>query len=114
MQALLLYEEAIPDTAQQRVALAAMTGALQRARLPAESRAALVAKATAYAARLLRRADQCRAVLVCSHMHWQVSALVFGSGFMGKRSGWAGSDIAAPRSWWLQRSQMLLVACFVT
>ena len=72
MQALLLYEEAIPDTAQQRVALAAMTGALQRARLPADSRAALVAKATAYAARLLRRADQCRAVLACSHMHWQV------------------------------------------
>ena len=76
MQALLLYEEGIPDTAAQRVALAAMTGALQRAKLPAEARAALVAKTTGYAARLLRRADQCRAVLACSHMHWQVRLCV--------------------------------------
>ena len=78
LQALLLYEEGIPDTAAQRVALAAMTGALQQARLPSESRAALVAKTTAYAARLLRRADQCRAVLACSHMHWQVGAAFCG------------------------------------
>ena len=56
-----------------------MTGALQRARLPAESRAALVAKTTGYAARLLRRADQCRAVLACSHMHWQVGAALQGT-----------------------------------
>ncbi len=73
MQAFILFEEAIPDSASERVALASITGALQRCRIfPAEPRATLVHKATGYSAKLLRKADQCRAVLACSHLYWQV------------------------------------------
>ncbi|EIE25972.1 vacuolar protein sorting-associated protein 35, partial [Coccomyxa subellipsoidea C-169] len=71
-QAFILFEEAIPDSASERVALASITGALQRCRIfPAEPRATLVHKATGYSAKLLRKADQCRAVLACSHLYWQ-------------------------------------------
>ncbi|BDA44236.1 probable vacuolar protein sorting-associated protein 35 [Coccomyxa sp. Obi] len=71
-QAFILFEEAIPDSASERVALASITGALQRCRIfPPEPRATLVHKATGYSAKLLRKADQCRAVLACSHLYWQ-------------------------------------------
>ena len=70
----MLFEEAIPDSAGERVALASIVGALHRCRIfPAEPRATLVHKATGYSAKLLRKADQCRAVLACSHLFWQVS-----------------------------------------
>lgn len=36
-----------------------------------EERAALCHKAASYCAKLLKRADQCQAVLACSHLHWQ-------------------------------------------
>lgn len=69
----MLFEEAIPDSAGERVALASIVGALHRCRIfPAEPRATLVHKATGYSAKLLRKADQCRAVLACSHLFWQV------------------------------------------
>ena len=75
-QAFILFEEAIPDSASERVALASITGALQRCRIfPPEPRATLVHKATGYSAKLLRKADQCRAVLACSHLYWQVCRL---------------------------------------
>jgi vacuolar protein sorting-associated protein 35 len=72
----MLFEEAIPDSAGERVALASIVGALHRCRIfPREPRATLVHKATGYSAKLLRKADQCRAVLACSHLHWQVGGL---------------------------------------
>jgi hypothetical protein len=73
MQAFVLFEESIPDSAAERVALASITGALHKCRVfPPEPRATLVHKATGYSAKLLRKADQCRAVLACSHLYWQV------------------------------------------
>ncbi len=36
-----------------------------------ESRSALAHKATGFSAKLLKRGDQCRAVLACSHLYWQ-------------------------------------------
>ena len=36
-----------------------------------EERAALAHKAASYCAKLLKRTDQCQAVLACSHLHWQ-------------------------------------------
>ena len=73
----MLFEEAIPDSAGERVALASIVGALHRCRIfPAEPRATLVHKATGYSAKLLRKADQCRAVLACSHLFWQVRTSV--------------------------------------
>jgi len=73
-QAFLLYEEAIPDSAAERTALASIVGALQRCTVfPPEPRAALVHKATGYSAKLLRKPDQCRAVLACSRLFWQAA-----------------------------------------
>lgn len=73
-QAFLLYEEAIPDSAAERIALASIVGALQRCSVfPPEPRAALVHKATGYSAKLLRKPDQCRAVLACSRLFWQAA-----------------------------------------
>lgn len=73
-QAFLLYEEAIPDSAAERTALASIVGALQRCTVfPPEPRAALVHKATGYSAKLLRKPDQCRAVLACSRLFWQAT-----------------------------------------
>ena len=75
LQAFMLFEEAIPDSAGERVALASIVGALHRCRVfPPEPRATLVHKATGYSAKLLRKADQCRAVLACSHLFWQVAS----------------------------------------
>ena len=72
LQAFLLFEESIPDSAAERTALASIVGALHGCRIfSAESRSTLVHKATGYSAKLLRRGDQCRAVLACSHLHWQ-------------------------------------------
>lgn len=74
LQAFLLYEEAIPDSAAERTALASIVGALQRCSVfPPEPRAALVHKATGYSAKLLRKPDQCRAVLACSRLFWQAA-----------------------------------------
>ena len=76
MQAFLLFEESIPDSAAERTALASIVGVLHGCRVfSAESRSTLVHKATGYSAKLLRKADQCRAVLACSHLHWQASRL---------------------------------------
>ena len=36
-----------------------------------ENRDVLVHKATGYSAKLLKKADQCRAVCTCSHLFWQ-------------------------------------------
>lgn len=37
----------------------------------ADERAALAHKASSYCAKLLKRTDQCQALLACSHLHWQ-------------------------------------------
>ncbi|CAL5218743.1 g459 [Coccomyxa viridis] len=71
-QAFVLFEESIPDSAAERTALSSIVGALHGCRVfSPDSRSTLVHKATGYSAKLLRKADQCRAVLACSHLHWQ-------------------------------------------
>ncbi len=76
MQAFVLFEESIPDSAAERTALSSIVGALHGCRVfPPDSRSTLVHKATGYSAKLLRKADQCRAVLACSHLHWQARRL---------------------------------------
>jgi vacuolar protein sorting-associated protein 35 len=51
----------------------------------ADERSALVSKAASYCAKLLRRTDQCQAVLACSHLYWQPEVEV-GDGFNGALS----------------------------
>lgn len=71
-QAFLLYEESVPDSRRQASALAAIVGTLHRCRvLDADARGALVHKAAGYCSKLLRRADQCLAVLAVSHLYYQ-------------------------------------------
>lgn len=71
-QAFLLYEESMPDSKQEVRALHSIIGTLQRCRVfGADNRAALAHKCSGYCAKLLRRPDQCRAVLSSSHLHWQ-------------------------------------------
>ncbi|KAL3144750.1 hypothetical protein ABBQ38_001871 [Trebouxia sp. C0009 RCD-2024] len=71
-QAFILYEEAIPDSKAQVTALQSIVGTLHRCRIfTAENRDVLVHKATGYSAKLLKKADQCRAVCTCSHLFWQ-------------------------------------------
>jgi Vacuolar protein sorting-associated protein 35 len=71
-QAFILYEEAIPDSRGEVTALQSIVGTLQRCHIfTADNRGALVHKATGYSAKLLKRADQCRAVCACSHLFWQ-------------------------------------------
>jgi vacuolar protein sorting-associated protein 35 len=41
-----------------------------------DNREALAHKAGTYCAKLLKRPDQCLAVLSCSHLHWQEQAEV--------------------------------------
>lgn len=72
LQAFTLYEEAVPDTKSEVAALHSIVGALHSCRVfGPESRCALAHKATGFSAKLLKRADQCRAVLACAHLFWQ-------------------------------------------
>jgi len=72
MQAFILYEEAIPDSKAEITTLQSIVGTLHKCRVfAAENRDVLVHKATGYSAKLLKKADQCRAVCTCSHLFWQ-------------------------------------------
>ncbi|EPS63448.1 hypothetical protein M569_11336, partial [Genlisea aurea] len=70
-QAYILYEEEITDSKAQVTSIHLIIGTLQRMRVfGVENRDALTHKATGYAAKLLKKADQCRAVYACSHLFW--------------------------------------------
>lgn len=72
LQAFILYEEAIPDSKAEIMALQSIAGVLHRCHVfGRENRDILVHKATGYSAKLLKKADQCRAVCTCSHLYWQ-------------------------------------------
>lgn len=71
-QAFTLFEESIPDSRQEVRALESIIGAVYQCHVfDSDNRTALVHKASAYCARLLRRADQCMAMLACAHLYWQ-------------------------------------------
>lgn len=72
-QAFTIYEEGVSDQRHRITALHSIIGTLHRCHVfGAENRDALVQNAAAYAARLLKRGDQCKAVCACSHLSWQV------------------------------------------
>jgi len=67
-----LLEEALADSRARAAALLCVIGALQRCRVfGADNREALASAATGHAARLLKRADQCRAMCACATLWWQ-------------------------------------------
>ncbi|XP_074273568.1 vacuolar protein sorting-associated protein 35B-like isoform X3 [Silene latifolia] len=70
-QAFILYEEDIADSKAQFTAIHLIIGTLQRMSVfGVENRDTLTHKATGYSAKLLKKADQCRAVYACSHLFW--------------------------------------------
>ena len=93
-QAFLLYEDACPpDSASQRGALRSLTAALTAAAananrgggskgqgLSREALDSLAAKASACASRLLRKADQCRALCAVAHVYLQQGESASGNG----------------------------------
>jgi len=71
-QAFTLFEESIPDSKQEVRALQNIVTTLHRCRVFTEdNRGALVHKAMSYCSKLLKRTDQCLAVLSCAHLYWQ-------------------------------------------
>ncbi|CAI7819063.1 unnamed protein product, partial [Closterium sp. NIES-53] len=69
--AFVIYEEEISDSKAQVTALHLIIGTLQRCHVFAEeNRDTLTHKATGYSAKLLKKADQCRAVCACAHLFW--------------------------------------------
>lgn len=72
LQAFTLYEESVADSRQKVTALHAIVGTLHRCYVfSSDNRDALTQSVTSYAAKLLKRADQCRAVCAASHLAWQ-------------------------------------------
>uniref|UniRef100_A0A383WCT9 Vacuolar protein sorting-associated protein 35 n=1 Tax=Tetradesmus obliquus TaxID=3088 RepID=A0A383WCT9_TETOB len=71
-QAFTLYEESVADSRHKVTALQAIVGTLHRCYVfSADNRDALTQSVTSYAAKLLKRADQCRAACAASHLAWQ-------------------------------------------
>ena len=66
--------------------------------IAAEERAALAHKASSYCAKLLKRADQCQAVLACSHLHWQPQKEVRPGAGAGREGGQDADGMAAAHS----------------
>uniref|UniRef100_A0A2P2JNW8 Vacuolar protein sorting-associated protein 35B isoform X2 n=2 Tax=Rhizophora mucronata TaxID=61149 RepID=A0A2P2JNW8_RHIMU len=67
----MIYEEEVADSKAQVTAIHLIIGTLQRMNIfGVENRDTLTHKATGYSAKLLKKADQCRAVYACSHLFW--------------------------------------------
>jgi vacuolar protein sorting-associated protein 35 len=70
-QAFLLYEDELTDSKTQIRALASMVGTLiQTRRFEESDYDALATKTTQYAAKLLKKPDQCRMVAMASHLFY--------------------------------------------
>eukprot|EP00937_MAST-01D_sp_MAST-1D-sp2_P003658 g3658.t1 len=70
-QAFILYEDEMADSKAQLRALNLMVGALMECRNFDEGNYdTLITKTTKYAAKLLKKPDQCRMVTACSHLFW--------------------------------------------
>jgi vacuolar protein sorting-associated protein 35 len=70
-QAFILYEDEMADSKAQLRALNLMVGTLMECRNFDETNYdTLITKTTKYAAKLLKKPDQCRMVSACSHLFW--------------------------------------------
>lgn len=71
LQASILYEDELTDSKAQVRALLSMVGTLIACRnFSQEDFDTLITKTTQYAAKLLKKPDQCRMVTLCSHLFW--------------------------------------------
>ena len=68
-QAFLSYESEISDSNSQKSAITSIVGTLLSLKsVDAVDYEALITKTTQYAARLLKKTDQCKMILLCSHL----------------------------------------------
>lgn len=73
-QAFLLFEESIADNLDQIQNLHSIIATLHKCLIfDKEERDILVHKSTAYCSKLMRKSDQCAAVLACAFLYWQES-----------------------------------------
>jgi len=101
-QALLLYESEISDSKCQPQAITSIVGTLLSFRsLETSEYEALITKTTQYAARLLKKPDQCKMVLLCSHLF-----------FIGEKDGAYQNPQRALEC--LQRALKIADACTAT
>ncbi|KAI9362538.1 vacuolar protein sorting-associated protein 35, partial [Zopfochytrium polystomum] len=93
VQALTLYEDAISDTKAQTTALSLIIGALYGTRVfGVDNYETLVTKCSVHCSRLLKRVDQCRGVLMVSHLYWGGVGCGAGGG-----NGWTGNLVVDGR-----------------
>lgn len=70
-QAFLFYEGELSDSNSQRNAIVAIVGTLLSLKnVETSDYEALITKTTQYAARLLKKSDQCKMILLCSHLFY--------------------------------------------
>ena len=75
VQALITFEEEMTDSKSQMNGISGLVGVLiNTTSLLPENYDALATKCTQHGARLLKKIDQCRAVLCCSHLFWSNAA----------------------------------------
>lgn len=74
-QALVCFEEEITESKRQFAALTEMVGCLSGfiRGLDRENYDSIASKITQHGAKLLKKPDQCRAVLSCSHLYWNAA-----------------------------------------
>jgi len=85
-QGFVVYEDELSDSKAQVRALSSMAGALLACRgFDAEDYDALATKTTQYAAKLLKKPDQCKMVTVCSSLFWAGKAEEVGHYHDGRR-----------------------------
>ncbi|KAL8445098.1 hypothetical protein Emag_005205 [Eimeria magna] len=74
-QALVCFEEEITESKRQFAALTEMVGCLSGfiRGLDRENYESIASKITQHGAKLLKKPDQCRAVLSCSHLYWNAA-----------------------------------------
>lgn len=78
MQAFILYEDELTDSKAQVRALTSMAGTLLSCQgFDPPDYDALATKTAQYAAKLLKKPDQCRMVTLCSHLFWSPDEVGF-------------------------------------
>lgn len=79
---------------------ACMAGSIRG--LDAENYEALAARLTHHAAKLLKKPDQCRAILLCSHLFWSPQAVRTAEGrssAVGRRGGGGSAGTRRRLEW---------------
>lgn len=85
VQALTLYEDSVSESRAQAVAMALIVGTLYEVKIFGyENYETLITKCAVHCSRLLKRVDQCRGVVLVSHLFWAGAGGADGAAGAGK------------------------------